>query len=93
MERTFTDTEKPGLVMKEIPTCPLTEEDIRIEVGHPIRKIVTIAEENNYDLVIIGTHGHGKIQDMMIGNISSGVIRSCSKPVLVVRIPVEAVAS
>ena len=41
----------------------------------------------NIKSVFMGTHGHGKLDDLMIGNISSGVIRTSSKPVLIVRIP------
>lgn len=76
------------LIMKEIPVCPISNGDIRIEVGNPLNKIVSVAEEENYDLVIIGTHGHGKLGNVMVGSIASGVIKKCTKPVLTVRLPV-----
>ena len=78
-----------ALILKEIPVCPISKGDIRVEVGHPVQKIVSIAQEGNYDLVVMGTHGHGKLENMMAGSIASGVIRTCPKPVLVVRLPDE----
>jgi ACR3 family arsenite efflux pump ArsB/nucleotide-binding universal stress UspA family protein len=74
-------------VAKEIPTCPISEQNIRVEVGDPVKTITAIAEKENYDMVIMGTHGHGKLSDVMIGSISSGVIKHCTKPVLVVQLP------
>ncbi|MFA6008955.1 MAG: universal stress protein [Desulfobacteraceae bacterium] len=74
-------------VAKEIPSCPISEQNIRVEVGDPVKTITSIAENENYDMVIMGTHGHGKLSEVMIGSISSGVIKHCTKPVLVVQLP------
>jgi ACR3 family arsenite efflux pump ArsB/nucleotide-binding universal stress UspA family protein len=76
-----------AIIKKEIPECPISNGDILVEVGHPIRKIISIAETGNYDFVIIGTHGNGKLENAIIGSVSSGVIRNCTKPVLVVPLP------
>lgn len=76
-----------AIIKKEIPECPISNGDILVEVGHPIRKIISIAEAGNYDFVIIGTHGNGKLENAIIGSVSSGVIRNCTKPVLVVSLP------
>jgi len=40
-----------------------------------------------FDLIVMGTHGHGKIEVAITGSIARGVIRHCSKPVMVVRLP------
>ncbi len=76
-------------VIKEIPHCPLSEGDIIVKTGDSVQQIVSSAEEDNYDLVIMGTHGHGKLAETMIGSVARGVIGKCSKPVLVVRLPPE----
>jgi len=76
-------------VIKEMPHCPLSEGDILVKTGDSVRQIVSVAQEENYDLVIMGTHGHGKLAESIIGSVAQGVIAECAKPVLVVRLPAE----
>jgi nucleotide-binding universal stress UspA family protein len=35
-------------------------------------------------LIVVGTHGHGAVYDMLIGSYSAGIIRKSKLPVLVV---------
>jgi len=76
-------------ITKEIPCCPLTQGNILVEAGNPVGIILSVAETGNYDLVIMGTHGHGKLEGAIVGSVAGGVISRCSKPVLVVRLPDE----
>ncbi|MBW1650022.1 MAG: universal stress protein [Deltaproteobacteria bacterium] len=73
--------------LEAMPTCPVSEGDIVVKTGDFTDRIVSEAEEKKYDLVIIGTHGHGKLADAVIGSVARGVIAKCSKPVLVVPLP------
>lgn len=72
---------------RSFPFCPLSKEDVVVRVGDPAEEIVSMAREGDYDLVIMGTHGHGKLEGLMIGSVAEGVVRRCAKPVLVVRLP------
>jgi len=74
-------------VLEEIPKCPVAEGRILVEVGNPVNRIVSIAESGNYDLVIMGTNGHGRLEEFMIGSVSAGVIKRCSVPVLTAPLP------
>jgi nucleotide-binding universal stress UspA family protein len=74
-------------VTKEIPFCPLTMENIMIKVGKPVEQIVESARQGGFDLVIMGAHGHGKIEEALVGNVAAGVIRKCTIPVMTVRLP------
>jgi ACR3 family arsenite transporter len=76
-------------VIKEIPHCPLNESNVLVKVGHPVRQIVSTAQEGNFDLIVMGTHGHGKMEERIIGSTASDVIRTSRVPVMVVRLPVE----
>ena len=40
--------------------------------------------ENEIDLIVIGTHGRGGIQRMMVGSVTDRVVRSVGVPVLVI---------
>ncbi len=74
-------------VVKEIPHCPLSEKNIRVGIGNPAMEIVTAAREGHYDLIIMGSHGHGKMEETMIGSVTQEVVRQSRIPVLVVRLP------
>ena len=79
--------ETSRVVTTEIPECPIVADRARVEVGEPAEKIAAIAGEENYDLVIMGTHGHGRLQDAFAGSVTREVIRQCRVPVMVVRLP------
>ena len=76
-------------VIAEIPHCPLSEDSIMVGVGNPAKEIVAAADQGNFDLIIIGTHGQGKWEQTMIGSIANDVIRQSSHPVLTVRLPLN----
>jgi len=52
--------------------------------GPTIDTILNQAEQLRADLIVIGSHGHGATYDLLVGSVSSGVIRSAKVPVLVV---------
>lgn len=74
-------------VTRELPVCPLTMENIDVKVGSPVEQIVQSAEQGGFDLVVMGIHGHGKLEEALVGNVTAGVLRRCSVPVMVVRLP------
>ena len=47
--------------------------------------IVTEAENNLADLVIIGTHGRSGFSRMLMGSIAEGVVRTAHIPILLIR--------
>ncbi|MBC8246357.1 MAG: universal stress protein, partial [Deltaproteobacteria bacterium] len=55
--------------------------------GNPVEQILLQAAERNCDLIVMGTHGHGTLADVMIGSTARRVIRRSKIPVLVVRLP------
>jgi nucleotide-binding universal stress UspA family protein len=42
------------------------------------------AEKLGAELIVVGSHGHGAIYDVLVGSYSAGVLRGSSVPVLVV---------
>ena len=51
-----------------------------------LRRIVRAGEAEILEagLIVIGTHGHGAVYDVLIGSYSAGIIRKSKLPVLVV---------
>jgi nucleotide-binding universal stress UspA family protein len=62
-------------------------DEILIQSGAPAETIVQTAKERNCDLIVMGTHGHGAIADVLIGSTAKWVVRQSPIPVLVIRLP------
>lgn len=65
-----------------------TDVDVETAVveGSPSREIVRYAEGNDFDLVVMGTHGRGGIDRLLLGSVAEKVVRGSAVPVLTVRI-------
>ena len=55
--------------------------------GAPFIEIIRYAKEHDIDLIVMGTHGHGPIVHMLMGNVAEKVVRKAPCPVLTVRHP------
>jgi nucleotide-binding universal stress UspA family protein len=53
--------------------------------GHPAAAIAEHAKSGGYDLVIMGSHGHSALGNVVLGSVVTGVLAHCRTPVLVVR--------
>ncbi|MUW14757.1 universal stress protein [Halorubrum sp. CBA1125] len=54
--------------------------------GTPSREILRYAEDNDCDLVVMGTHGRGGIDRLLLGSVAEKVVRGSTVPVLTVRL-------
>ncbi|WP_062308935.1 universal stress protein [Alicyclobacillus sendaiensis] len=57
----------------------------RGEYGAPADAIVSVADEVNADLIVMGTHGRKGLDRMLMGSVSTGVLHRARQAVLVVR--------
>ena len=53
-------------------------------VGAPDRAILAAAKTFQADCVIMGSHGHGKLYDFLVGSTASGVLKHIKCAVLIV---------
>jgi nucleotide-binding universal stress UspA family protein len=56
-----------------------------IAIGHPADKIISVAEREKADLIVVGHRGLSTIQRWMLGSVSGRVLGYAHCPVLVVR--------
>lgn len=54
-----------------------------IELGHPVRAIINHADD--YETIVIGSHGGSVAERVFVGNIAEKVVRQSPVPVVVVR--------
>ena len=57
----------------------------RLEIGPPGEVIARVAEEDKYELIVMGTHGHGSLGRLVMGSVSTQVLANCTVPVLLIR--------
>jgi len=62
-------------------------DEVLIKPGTPAEIIVETAKELSCDLIVMGTHGHSVIADVLIGSTAKWVVRHSPIPVLVIRLP------
>ena len=57
--------------------------------GSPAREIIRYADRSDVDLIVMGTHGRGGIDRLLLGSVAERVVRSATVPVLTVRVDDE----
>ncbi|MEP7117941.1 MAG: universal stress protein, partial [Acidobacteriota bacterium] len=58
--------------------------DAAVRGGHPAREILAVANELQVDLIVIGTHGRGGVEHLLLGSVAEKVMRKAQCPVMVV---------
>ena len=74
-------------VQADLPSCPFITDSIMAKIGNPVDEILQEVENNSYDMVVMGAHGQGFLEDTLLGSVSRRVVRRCKTPVLVIRLP------
>ena len=59
--------------------------EVTHQVGHAGELIAKTAEEGNFDLVMMGSHGHSALVNLVMGSVTTQVLAHCKVPVLLVR--------
>ncbi|MDH3328327.1 MAG: universal stress protein [Desulfobulbaceae bacterium] len=66
---------------------PYVTYQIIVKGGNPVECIVDEAAEGNYDLIVMGRHGHGTLKDSVMGSTARRVLRRANIPTLLVPLP------
>ena len=79
--------EKEEVIKKHVKAFDDTEAvvDIKMIHGHPARVISKVAEDGNYDLIIIGSRGLGTFRKVVLGSVSNAVMQGTNVSVMVVK--------
>ena len=64
--------------------------ETRVVEGAPGREIVRYATDAGCDLIVMGTHGRGGIDRLLLGSVAERVVRRSPVPVLTVRLREDA---
>lgn len=55
------------------------------KLGDTSNEIITMAEEEDFDLIVIGSRGHGTFARALLGSVSQKVVSHANTTVMVVR--------
>lgn len=61
-----------------------------IRHGRPYEQIMQYADEQQIDLIVMGTHGRGIVLHALLGSVAQNVVRQARCPVLTVRLEASA---
>jgi len=55
------------------------------DLASPAVVLSTIAQVEGFDLIVVGSHGRGAVDRLLLGSVSHGLVNRSSVPILVVR--------
>ena len=55
------------------------------KVGPAADVIAKVVNGGSFDLMLMGSHGHGNVANVVMGSVATKVIATCKVPVLLVR--------
>lgn len=61
------------------------EPQVLNKVGSPGEQIAKAASEGKFDLVMMGSHGHSALGNLVMGSVATKVLAHCDVPVLLIR--------
>lgn len=56
----------------------------RVTVGFPVEEIMKYADDQEIDLIVVGTHGHTGLSHLLMGSVAEKLVRLATCPVLTV---------
>jgi nucleotide-binding universal stress UspA family protein len=64
----------------------IARDGIKVSLHEPTgtvaQEILNQADELNADLIVMGTHGHGAVYNLLVGSATKGVLKHSKRPVL-----------
>ncbi|HMC23942.1 MAG TPA: universal stress protein [Candidatus Udaeobacter sp.] len=69
----------------------IAQDGIKVSLQEPTglvaEEILNQADELNADIIVMGTHGHGAMYNLLVGSATKGVLKHSTHPVLLVPAP------
>jgi len=62
---------------------------ILVPVGHAVEEILKVADDENCEVIVLGTHGKGFLRQTFIGSVAVSVLERTRKPVFIIPLPSE----
>jgi len=73
------------LYVDDVKSNGLSVQSTVIPGDSEAKEILRLISENEFDLVVMGTHGQTNLKDMLLGSVTQKVVRLSTVPVLTIR--------
>ena len=87
-----TRDELKRMLLEVVPPDSGVAYEHKMLVGEPAAAIVELAENENADLIVMGTHGRKGITRLLMGSVAEAIVRRAKCPVLTVKQPAHVAA-
>ncbi len=81
----------PQTAERRLRAIKPSSEGVRLEHrlvrGEPAKEILRLAEDENAEMIVMGTHGRTGLMRALMGSVAEQVVRNAACPVLLVKIP------
>jgi nucleotide-binding universal stress UspA family protein len=81
-----------ALYRKQLDLDEINVSEVVVQ-GPAVDSILSVVEEQNASMLVMGSHGHGGLYEFLVGSTTRGVLRACPVPVVLVPSRKEAAAA
>lgn len=78
------EAEQTEAMRREALAAGLPDAEVEIASGDVVHEICAAADRHEVDLIVVGSHDRGLLSRLVEPSVSQGVVRSSTRPVLVV---------
>ncbi len=71
------------------PPCVDLVSSIIVKVGHAVEEILNTTDEEECDVIVLGTHGKGWLRQAFLESVARSVLERTRKPVFIIPLPSE----
>ena len=72
---------------KDLPEKNLRSDEIVVTQGDTVDCILQEADARKVDLIVMGYHPRGRLEEAIVGSVSRSVLRRANVPVLLIKLP------
>jgi nucleotide-binding universal stress UspA family protein len=62
----------------------LPDAERRVAIGHPAEQLAELADDENAELIVVGSRGRGALKAAFLGSVSYNLVGVAGRPVLIV---------
>lgn len=77
------ETKKLEALVRRVEERGVEASSLLVE-GPIVDTLLSEIEENDYDMIVTGSHGHGALFNLVVGSVTSALLHHAKVPVLVV---------
>ncbi|NNL78761.1 MAG: universal stress protein, partial [Desulfobacterales bacterium] len=74
---------------KDLAECEFMTDEVIVVKGNVVDQILAETQGRGIDLIVMGYHSRGKLEEAVMGSTTRRVLRRSKTPVLLVRLPNE----